>query len=713
MNYPYPIYHSIFIIWMMMHIHIQNYAQGDALVLNFDCDTKCIDLKINGGFQPYDVEWQRMVNGIWVTQTNWPKSGLNGLDGSEDLCKIKALGTTEFKVIVTDALCGTAEQTITVQPCESVPCDGLSISVETYTNVSECGGWDDVIPPPTPYDNCDGSIMISVNGATGPYTVQWSNGATGTSIAGLCTGTYTVTVSQGNCTITQTFETCCCGSSTPKQGPYPHCDSSGNTTIESEISSPSTGTSVDGSIQLISPNGNNVKYKWEGPNSYKNNTQIISGLKVGTYCVTVSSGCSIPISECYTLVDCSQVNISVQGSITNTCQGYSLGIISASASGSIGPYKYKWTTGALTTNISNLSQGQYCVTITDKNGCKASKCFNVGLNELVTTRNGCVFTTTCNGNTVIQNNIGSYTVTRYNDCRYRDTYCSDGYYLGSNFAGTYYIKRPGGCTIDEYCVSNNQVYKVHNGVQETQFFGPSWNNNRECWWCHFISYCKYPTLNNYIDPSSVTMQNYFTYSFFMQNKSCVTERFPNACVVKIYCQGSLIWEGCSPFCSERACSQNDLQIKYDIFETPFYKDGEEGINVQYKITSFDTLALVKQLQLGNSIFEDESKISNRDSFNLETQKFILSKNGFYSIFPNPAYDFVTISIINENNSQNFDYNIYFYNFTGEIVKSLKIKNQYSEKLDEEISIQDLPSGPYKIVLRRNNHIIFEKTIIKI
>ncbi len=68
---------------------------------------------------------------------------------------------------------------------------------------------DDVIPPPTPYDNCDGSIMISVNGATGAYTVQWSNGTTGTSIAGLCTGTYTVTVSQGNCTITQTFETCC------------------------------------------------------------------------------------------------------------------------------------------------------------------------------------------------------------------------------------------------------------------------------------------------------------------------------------------------------------------------------------------------------------------------------------------------------------------------------------------------------------------------
>ncbi len=62
-----------------------------------------------------------------------------------------------------------------------------------------------------------------------------------------------------------------------------------------------------------------------------------------------------------------------------------------------------------------------------------------------------------------------------------------------------------------------------------------------------------------------------------------------------------------------------------IFETPFYKDGEEGINVQYKITSFDTLALVKQLQLGNLIFKDESKISSRDSFNLETKKFVLIK----------------------------------------------------------------------------------------
>jgi hypothetical protein len=70
----------------MINLQVQNIAaQGEALTLNHDCETGCIDLLINGGFSPYDVEWRRLVAGQWTSLTGWPKSALNGNDGVEDL----------------------------------------------------------------------------------------------------------------------------------------------------------------------------------------------------------------------------------------------------------------------------------------------------------------------------------------------------------------------------------------------------------------------------------------------------------------------------------------------------------------------------------------------------------------------------------------------------------------------------------------------------
>ncbi len=42
--------------------------------------------------------------------------------------------------------------------------------------------------------NCSSSITASADGNTGPYTFQWSNGATSSTISNVCSGTYTVTI---------------------------------------------------------------------------------------------------------------------------------------------------------------------------------------------------------------------------------------------------------------------------------------------------------------------------------------------------------------------------------------------------------------------------------------------------------------------------------------------------------------------------------------
>jgi PKD repeat protein len=53
---------------------------------------------------------------------------------------------------------------------------------------------------------CDGGAQVLVSGGTAPYLVNWSNGQTGTSVQNLCTGNYSVTVTDvTGCTATGTF----------------------------------------------------------------------------------------------------------------------------------------------------------------------------------------------------------------------------------------------------------------------------------------------------------------------------------------------------------------------------------------------------------------------------------------------------------------------------------------------------------------------------
>ena len=53
--------------------------------------------------------------------------------------------------------------------------------------------------------NANGSAWADVTSGTGTYTATWSTGATGTVLNGLATGSYTVTVTDGNCPVVKEF----------------------------------------------------------------------------------------------------------------------------------------------------------------------------------------------------------------------------------------------------------------------------------------------------------------------------------------------------------------------------------------------------------------------------------------------------------------------------------------------------------------------------
>lgn len=127
----------------------------NGITLDYNCASDCIDLSINGGESPYDVVWNLELGQLGQT---FQVSSLTGDpeedNNREDLCAIHNGGT--YTAIVTDAFCGVAEATLTVDKCEC-----LDIKLESFENVSECSSSSG--EPGTPggaSSACDGSITI-------------------------------------------------------------------------------------------------------------------------------------------------------------------------------------------------------------------------------------------------------------------------------------------------------------------------------------------------------------------------------------------------------------------------------------------------------------------------------------------------------------------------------------------------------------------------
>ncbi len=266
---------------------------------------------------------------------------------------------------------------------------------------------------------CDGSLTISVpQGAT----IQWlnvpnSNQTSSTTVTDLCAArSYTVEVCIDDCCRRESYEIECCIFIEEGEG------------VEDQIppiNVTGQANSTNGSITLTVTGGTTpIYYHWTGPNGYTSTNKNIYNLEPGTYCVRVFDGCSED-QECFEIVNCDEVNINVNGSVTNTCQGYSVGSISVSASGGNAPYRFSWSHGASGSSINGLDPGQYCVTVIDASGCESDEqCFTVSTNAIE--RDGCSFY--CNGTLLYT--LDSYYEYDNQDCRIIHWYCSDGYYLG-------------------------------------------------------------------------------------------------------------------------------------------------------------------------------------------------------------------------------------------------------------------------------------------
>ncbi|MEN9304184.1 MAG: hypothetical protein RL264_2613, partial [Bacteroidota bacterium] len=344
---------------------------------------------ISGGTAPYSISWS---NGA-TTQN------------------ISNLGPGTYTATITDSRgCTTSSSVTLTQPA------AVSLS-DVHLDVSCNGG-------------TNGSITLSISGGTSPYTYLWSNAATTQNLSNIPAGTYNVTAKDvNNCTRTRTViitqptalvlsrtvvNVNCFGQNTGSidltvsggTSPYNYSwsNSSTNEDLTNLLAGDYTVTVTDNKqcqqillVTITQPNAalstqltaQNINCSGDTTGSISSTTiggtppyfyswsnnatsQNIQGLAAGFYSLTVTDSKGCQTTSNATLTQPLALNLVLTGSNV-TCYGLTNGSVSSSLSGGTAPFNYSWSNGETGANLSNLSAGNYFLTITDFNNCQISR----------------------------------------------------------------------------------------------------------------------------------------------------------------------------------------------------------------------------------------------------------------------------------------------------------------------------------------------------
>jgi len=269
-----------------------------------------IDLKPTGGSPDYTF--------IWSSNHT-----------TEDIDNLEA---DEYTVIVTDLLGCSASLTAEVTQPEAP----LELTIN-QTDIT-CFGED------------NGSIDLSVTGGTTDYRYEWSNELAMEDIVSLPPGKYVVKVTDAN----NCFEK---DSAVIYEPP-----------ILELTYAPTDVRCFGGSDGMIdiTVKGGTQDYSFAWSNDAI--TEDVTGLLPGQYTITVTDANACYISELVTIEE--PLVIQSSYSTTFSCYGAMDGTVDLTVEGGITPYKFLWSNGEQTEDLSFLDGGTYQVTVTDFNECK-------------------------------------------------------------------------------------------------------------------------------------------------------------------------------------------------------------------------------------------------------------------------------------------------------------------------------------------------------
>jgi gliding motility-associated-like protein len=321
------------------------------------CNGQCTGMaaaSTSGGTPPYTYSWSPVA-------------------GNADTLKGICAGT--YYVTVKDAANNTVIDSVTIT-------EPSAITAATSSTPTTCG-------------SSDGSATVVVSGGTGSYTYAWNpSGQTTSTATGLASGTYTVTITDlNNCIIMETVTV-----------------ASSNALTANTTNTP-TGCTVNKGTATATPVNGTAPYTFLWNNGQT--TPTITGLAAGSYTVTITdaNGC-IAITTATINKEAGPV-----AAVVATPSTIILGNQTQLTASGGGTYFWSPPTGLSCTNCSNpiatpTITTDYCVQVTDGNGCIDSACLTVrveipcdelfvptafspnndGQNELLCVRGNCVQT---------------------------------------------------------------------------------------------------------------------------------------------------------------------------------------------------------------------------------------------------------------------------------------------------------------------------------
>jgi SprB repeat len=299
------------------------------------------NIAVQGGTAPITVSWSSTCGGSFLPNNS------TSLSTTYTAPLVNVPTACNIRVTVTD-LCGRQSNLtipITINPCV------LTVT-PTVTNVACNGG-------------TTGSISMAIMGSAGPYTWNWSRvspagigNGTGTLISGLSAGSYNVTVTAPvgcQATFTQLITQPNLLTVVP--------------TVTNYLCFGQTGSIV------LTPNGGTPAYTYNWADIVgTNDPKDRSGLTAGSYNVTVTDSRGCTTSTMATITGPSSgVSIATTAKTNVSCNGGTNGTINITASGGTPGYTYAWSDGPTLEDRTGLAAGTYTVTVTDANGCTATR----------------------------------------------------------------------------------------------------------------------------------------------------------------------------------------------------------------------------------------------------------------------------------------------------------------------------------------------------
>jgi len=234
------------------------------------------------------------------------------------------------------------------------------------------------------FGSADGWIDATINGGIGPFSFLWrgpdSTEFATEDITGLPAGTYAyelVVTDANQCSFfTNVILT---QPDAPLANTFVLSQYNGNNVSCAGMS--------DGSIDVTVGGGSpGYTIAWSGPGGFTASSEDITNLLAGTYTFTVTDTNGCTIATPMDLLSPQVLNVTLAAPLTAggsniSCFGANDGVIDAVVSGGTQNYSLNWTGpngfSSDQPHETSLAPGEYCLVVTDANGCTAQNCITL------------------------------------------------------------------------------------------------------------------------------------------------------------------------------------------------------------------------------------------------------------------------------------------------------------------------------------------------